>query len=442
MGKGGKVDQTETDLADDQKLKVYKWQEIKQNKWIVIDNLVYDVSRFSRKHPGGERLMLNHAGQDATDAFTCFHNDMKKVSKYMNPIRIGRVQPESDINPNEERKAELHKDFQNLKALAEKKGLFKANMGFFLLHFMQLIILDLIAAYIIYKSGYANWFTYSLAVACLVIVQAQAGWLQHDFGHLSVFKSNKMNHLVQNIIIGGIMGFSAHWWNYRHYQHHAKPNTIKRDPDIRFGVLYLIGKVIPIEYGKKKIGKLPYNLQQFYFFFTLPPLLIPIYFVIETVYFLIKKRKLHEIMWISIYLLRWYAMFVPTLGFIGTVKLYFLVRFFESFWFVWSTQISHLPMTVDYDKDLSWFRSQLNSTCNVEQSAFNDWVSGHLNFQIEHHLFPTMPRHNYYKIAPDVRELCKKYNIDYQCKTMSQATIDIYKCLKESGEMWYEAYNM
>ena len=89
------------------------------------------------------------------------------------------------------------------------------------------------------------------------------------------------------------MGFSAEWWNYRHYQHHAKPNVLKRDPDIRFGVLYLIGKIVPIEFGKKKIGKFPYNLQQFYFFFTLPPLLIPIYFVIETGYFLVKKRRLH-----------------------------------------------------------------------------------------------------------------------------------------------------
>lgn len=28
--------------------------------------------------------------------------------------------------------------------------------------------------------------------------------------------------------------------------------------------------------------------------------------------------------------------------------------------------------------------SQLAATCNVEQSFFNDWFSGHLNFQIEH----------------------------------------------------------
>ena len=89
------------------------------------------------------------------------------------------------------------------------------------------------------------------------------------------------------------MGFSADWWNYRHYQHHAKPNTLKRDPDIRFGPLYLIGKVFPIEMAKKKMKTLPYNLQQYYFFFTLPPLLIPIYFVLETIYYLFKKRRLN-----------------------------------------------------------------------------------------------------------------------------------------------------
>ncbi|CAF0769788.1 unnamed protein product [Brachionus calyciflorus] len=388
MGKGGNFNTEGSKKAqDEQELKLLKWDEIKQNKWIVIDNIVYDVTNFSRRHPGGERLMLNHIGQDVTDAFSCFHNDMNKVGKYMKAIKLGRVLPESEINPNEERKLELSKDFKNLKALAEK-----------------------MATYLIYKSGYGNWFTYALAVAFLSTTQAQAGWLQHDFGHLSVFKSSKLNHFVQNIIIGGIMGFSSDWWNYRHYQHHAKPNTVKRDPDIRFGVLYLIGKVLPIEYGKKKMKKLPYNLQQYYFFFTLPPLLIPIYFVLETVYYLIKKRKLNEIMWISLYLIRWYFMFVPSLGVFGTIKL--------------------------------WFRSQLLATCNVEQSTFNDWFSGHLNFQIEHHLFPTMPRHNYRKIAPHVKELCKKYDINYQCKTLSEATIDIYKCLKESGEMWFEAYNM
>lgn len=38
------------------------------------------------------------------DAFTSFHNNMNKVSKFMKPIRIGKVLPEADTNVNEDRK--------------------------------------------------------------------------------------------------------------------------------------------------------------------------------------------------------------------------------------------------------------------------------------------------------------------------------------------------
>lgn len=109
-------------------------------------------------------------------------------------------------------------------------------------------------------------------------------------------------------------------------------------------------------------------------------------------------------------------------------------RFLESNWFVWVTQMNHIPMHIDYDQNKDWVSTQvrdggagraprqhclvgchlekgicrtgrlyleeaglaeprdtlfsdllqLQATCNVHKSAFNDWFSGHLNFQIEH----------------------------------------------------------
>jgi len=61
-----------------------------------------------------------------------------------------------------------------------------------------------------------------------------------------------------------------------------------------------------------------------------------------------------------------------------------VIRFLESHWFVWATQMSHLPMHIDYDGNDDWVTTQLRASCNVEHSFFNDWWSGHLNFQIEH----------------------------------------------------------
>jgi cytochrome b involved in lipid metabolism len=49
----------------------YGWEEIrkhtsKSDRWMVIDGRVYDVTRWAKKHPGGERLIAHHSGQDAT----------------------------------------------------------------------------------------------------------------------------------------------------------------------------------------------------------------------------------------------------------------------------------------------------------------------------------------------------------------------------------------
>lgn len=60
--------------------------------------------------------------------------------------------------------------------------------------------------------------------------QAQAGWLQHDLGHLSVFKSRELNLIAHRFVIIHLKAASSAWWNYRHYLHHAKPNIAEADP--------------------------------------------------------------------------------------------------------------------------------------------------------------------------------------------------------------------
>ena len=50
--------------------KQYSWEEIrchssKEDRWIVIDKRVYDVTRWV-KHPGGQIVLTHHAGQDAS----------------------------------------------------------------------------------------------------------------------------------------------------------------------------------------------------------------------------------------------------------------------------------------------------------------------------------------------------------------------------------------
>uniref|UniRef100_A0A3B4V6N8 acyl-CoA (8-3)-desaturase n=1 Tax=Seriola dumerili TaxID=41447 RepID=A0A3B4V6N8_SERDU len=407
MGGGGQLTEPGSGRAGG----VYTWEEVqshssRNDQWLVIDRKVYNITQWAKRHPGGFRVISHYAGEDATEAFAAFHPNPTFVQKFLKPLQIGELaasEPSQDRNKNSE-------------------GLFRA-----------------LAWLMIWHWG-TNWMLTLLCSVMLATAQSQAGWLQHDFGHLSVFKKSRWNHLLHKFAIGHLKGASANWWNHRHFQHHAKPNVFRKDPDVNMLSIFVVGATQPVEYGIKKIKHMPYHRQHQYFFLVGPPLLIPVFFHIQIMHTMISRHDWVDLVWSMSYYLRYFCCYIPLYGLLGSVALISFVRFLESHWFVWVTQMNHLPMDIDHEKHQDWLTMQLRATCNIEQSFFNDWFSGHLNFQIEHHLFPTMPRHNYHLVAPHVRALCEKHGIPYQMKTMWQGLTDIVRSLKNSGDLWLDAY--
>uniref|UniRef100_A0A8D0F713 Cytochrome b5 heme-binding domain-containing protein n=1 Tax=Strix occidentalis caurina TaxID=311401 RepID=A0A8D0F713_STROC len=414
-------------------LRRFTWEEIgersgrgprPQERWLVIERKVYDISHFCRRHPGGSRVISHYAGQDATDPFIAFHLDKALVRKYMSPLLIGELAPDQpSFEPSKNKK--LVEDFRELRATVEKMGLLNPNRTFFILCLFHILVLDVAAWLTIWYFG-ASTVPFLCSAVLLGIVQAQAGWLQHDFGHLSVFSKSKWNHWVHKFVIGHLKGAPASWWNHLHFQHHAKPNCFRKDPDVNMHPLFFaLGKTLSVELGVQKKKFMPYNHQHKYFFIIGPPALVPLYFQWYIFYFVVQRKQWVDLAWMMSFYIRFFLTYLPLLGVKGILGLHLLVRegtFLKQ----------HLNVTV--------FFSQLQATCNVHQSLFNDWFSGHLNFQIEHHLFPTMPRHNYWKVAPLVKSLCAKHGIEYQCKPLLTAFADIVHSLKDSGELWLDAY--
>ncbi|XP_002736866.1 acyl-CoA 6-desaturase-like [Saccoglossus kowalevskii] len=436
MGKGG----DKAGNADIQK--TYTWDEIRKHhsrddQWIVIEGEVFDVSRWSRIHPGGSKVISHYAGQDASNVFGAFHKpqDLQKVRKYMKPILIGRVAPDQ-MNI-----ADIDKDFKELKQRAVKMNLFKPSYFFFFMQFAMIMALQTIA-YLNFIYNGVHWYTFIVTTLLWGTAQAQGGWLQHDFGHISVFDNTNLNRWVQRIFTGAFKGGSGLWWNHMHNQHHAKPNVMDKDPDVRIEMLFVVGDKMPLKVAEKKSYILPYNWQHKYFPLIGPPLLFPVYFQLTIArYFWQRKNTMKvEIFLFSLYYISLCYIFVPIIGILGTLLFYELTRVIESSWFTWVAQSNHIPMTIDQDLERPWVPLQMHATRNLQKSPFNDWFTGHLNFQIEHHLFPTMPRHNLYKIKPYVKELCLKHGIDYQEVSLSRAFKDILSSLRHSGELWFDAY--
>uniref|UniRef100_A0A8C7R0J7 Cytochrome b5 heme-binding domain-containing protein n=1 Tax=Oncorhynchus mykiss TaxID=8022 RepID=A0A8C7R0J7_ONCMY len=397
---------------------VYTWEEVQKHchrsdKWLVIDRKVYNITQWAKRHPGGIRVISHFAGEDATDAFVAFHPDPNFVRKFLKPLLIGELattEPSQDHGKN----AVLVQDFQALRDRALALGL-------------------------LWVWG-TSWSLTLLCSLMLATSQSQAGWLQHDYGHLSVCKTSSWNHVLHKFVIGHLKGASANWWNHRHFQHHAKPNVFSKDPDVNSLHVFVLGDKQPVEYGIKKLKYMPYHHQHQYFFLIGPPLVIPVFFTIQIFQTMFSQRNWVDLAWAMTFYLRFFCCYYPFFGFFGSVALISFVRFLESHWFVWVTQMNHLPMEIDHERHQDWLTMQLSATCNIEQSTFNDWFSGHLNFQIEHHLFPTMPRHNYHLVAPLVRALCEKHGLPYQVKTLQKAIIDVVGSLKKSGDLWLDAY--
>nr|WAY16335.1 front-end fatty acid desaturase group B [Platynereis dumerilii] len=427
--------------------RTYTWDEVEEHtklddRWIVIENKIYDVSRFQKKHPGGAKIIGHFAGQDATEVWRAMHKDQELARKYMRSIYVGQVKDFMDYDADRE---DRQIDLENVRQTALKNGWFESSPVFYIGQFLHICFFELIG-YLIFLNYGGGWMSYLAATLFLATAQAQLGWTMHDYGHWSVVKSRKLSHAIQQFYMGFMKGASKQWWNFRHNQHHSKTNIFQKDPDITFPKdVFLFGDKIPKLFGKAGKKNMPYQYEHIYFWLFGPALLLPVVVNSEMIYYLLKRRDifaLKDTLAILGFFTRYTFMFGSFVGgWWGAVKLYFIVRFFESFWFTMVTQSSHIPMKVDFDAGDDWLVSQTLSTCNVESNWFNDWFTGHLNFQIEHHLFPTMPRHNYHKVAPLVKEICEKHHLPYHVKPMGRAMADIISSLKCSGELWYEAYH-
>lgn len=434
MGKGGQRDGKGGEMIP--------WSEVEKHntrddKWIVIDGEVYDVTQWARKHPGGSRIISHYAGEDATEPFVAFHKNRDFVRKHMPAYRVGKVKPEKLETDA------IREDFEELRQKVEKMGMFKPSKVFFLLSIAELIGCELAAFCILTYFG-NGWIPYLTALALFVTKEAQGGWIQHDYGHLSVFKSNKLNEWLHQFTMCFTKGASAGWWKHLHNQHHAKPNVISKDPDVRLEAVFVLGKTMPKKIAKEKKSSMPYNWQHRYFFIIGPPLLFPVYFQYMVIKYPYTRKLWKDLAVMSLFYIRFMTLFGYALGLFGMLKFYFIVRILESHWFVWVSQSNHIPMDIEEDAQRPWLELQLAGTCDIERSWFNDWFTGHLNFQIEHHCFPTMPRHNLYKVQPLVQELCRKHGVPYHLKTLGGAFNDIVQSLRHSGEIWahyYEAYH-
>lgn len=248
--------------------------------------------------------------------------------------------------------------------------------------------------------------------AFLAAVFAQFGFLGHDAGHGQVFRTRRAN-AVLGLACGNLgAGISYDWWTGKHNRHHAHPNTEGADPDIAISALAFSPASAQAARG---IQRLIFRYQAY--------LVIPMLFLEALSLHASSIRRItgpgcRHRAWEATLL---GAHFTACLGAVflvlppaKAVAFIAVQQGLLGFYLGCSFAPNHKGMPIIAASDKTDFlRRQVLTARNVRGGRLTDFALGGLNYQIEHHLFPSMPRPNLRRAQAMVAAFCADRDVAY-----------------------------
>ena len=252
-----------------------------------------------------------------------------------------------------------------------------------------------------------------LNAAFLGFVFAQLGLVGHDAGHQQICSSTRGNNLI-SLMIGLLMALVPSWWNDKHtMRHHRSPNKVGEDGDIDVSILAFTEPDIA---NKTGFHKLMVKYQAIMFFPVL--LLAAVSFLFAGIHYVVTGGKVRyplvEPLLVLAHLAAYFGLLFIMLGPMYAVLFIIVHKAVEGVYMGSVFAPNHKAMPVlEKDTQMGFMRQQIITSRNVKAHPVTDFIYGGLNCQIEHHLFPNMPRNNLRKAQPLVREFCRTHSIPY-----------------------------
>jgi len=380
-------------------------------KEILYEGYFYDVTEWVKRHPGGRIIeFYTKTGEDSTLAVQQFHQrSTKKVMAIMSSLKKRPAQPEElglDAETLKRHKA-LTEDFQKLHKELLDEGLFKPSIPHVIYRIVELILFATVGIYLI--SLNSSPLVTALGIISFGLFQGRSGWLMHEGGHHSLTGIPKVDRFIQSVVYGCGDGMSSSWWSSQHNRHHAMPQRLKHDVDLdTLPLIAFNSKVV----RKPEQGKNFFVQNQAPLFLAVDTLLVATMWklYLHPRYVLTKGTYLQLVFMGAHYILAYNMGFFNYMVSVWLASIYIFGNF--------SLSHTHLPVT---SGPLHWVDYSLVHTMDIQPSWWCDWWMAYLNYQIEHHLFPTMPQFRHPLIRDRVKALAEKHNIPYHCASYSDA---------------------
>lgn len=137
--------------------------------------------------------------------------------------------------------------------------------------------------------------------------------------------------------------------------------------------------------------------------------------------FIFRRRNYLELAFVIVHFVIFYH-----LGF----WFWLMSTWFGTFYLLITFSLNHtfLPVTTE---PTHWVEYSLIHTADVAHTPWHSWWLGYLNYQIEHHLFPTMPNFQLPYIQSRVKALAEKHNLPYTIHSYPEALWKVFKNLSD-----------
>jgi len=389
----------------------------RDDAWVIIEERVYDVTRFVDKHPGGVGPITNLAGKDCTDVFANYH--AARIYKTMLPSMLIGEMAEGEIVvwPHVA-------DFRRIRQELLRRGLFETDMGFYAKMATWHALLFFTALYL--SLGCESAAAHMLGAALMGVFWQQLAGIGHDLGHSGVTHRFYVDHMVGSGL-SALMGLSVGWWKSDHNTHHVVCNAVEHDPNIQHMPMLAITSLIFKKarfwdtYHKKWVGMddFAHLLVSYQHLFFYPLMAVGRWnlYVQGLIYLITQPDKTHyrktELLGILTYFL-WVgalAFSMPTYleGFLWIMTSHAVAGILHV-----QIVLSHWSMHAYEGRaytgpDDEWYITTMRTTMNVATPRYLDWMHIGLQFQVEHHLFPRLPRHNLRIARQMVKEVVAKH---------------------------------
>jgi len=406
----------------DKNKKVFTWNDVKTHNslsdcWIVVQGKVYDVTSWAPRHPGGS-ILITGAGRDSTAFMHSYHP--RYVMEMLEQYCIGEVENYDHFYKYDS------KFYSTLKGRVEKhlkdNNLTRNSLS---LYFTSVFLLTLwgVAYYFGLVKGYL------ISTFILGIVHSQLGInIMHDGNHGAFSTSPLLCKLASFTM--DLMGSSSIVWLHQHnIGHHPNANNsetdpLAYDPDASAGFPYV--RVNPTQPHKPYMRFQHIYVWFLFCFMNFKWFINDIKSMKTKHYTIVEFYKLNEydipVLYLTKALFLAYAVVVPIykLG-VGAGLLHFtLFMVVCGYSFVLMFSVNHLTEDTTFlnnsypQESRDWAMLQVMTSSNfANDSTFWTLVSGGLNFQIEHHLFPGVNHVHLRGISPIVKQTCKEFGVPY-----------------------------